>query len=208
MFGMREKPKEHSLEASTYESDIFAMVGECTIDTMAILFFQRINIGAFYFHFSNVQIIFFFILQLFDTFFWQQQDIVEIFMKRSKIIKKNIYFFYRYRISMAILAIIQQRSFKGRRATSCYHQHSAVDSSKLRGVVCYVCFRLQTQQVQHGSRAKLYSRRGCCHWHCSWCVYIFSLYLHSTLLVLARGKKNWIFFFFLLVSFLFCGNGK
>lgn len=28
VFGMKEKPKEHSLEGSSYESDIFAMIGQ------------------------------------------------------------------------------------------------------------------------------------------------------------------------------------
>ena len=29
VFGLKEKPKEHDLEGSNYQSDVFAMIGMC-----------------------------------------------------------------------------------------------------------------------------------------------------------------------------------
>lgn len=31
VFGMKDRPKEHELEGSSYQSDIFAMIGMCHI---------------------------------------------------------------------------------------------------------------------------------------------------------------------------------
>ena len=47
VFGMKEKPKENSLEGSSYESDLFAMIGEYNV-YIKLCFFRNIFIDLIY----------------------------------------------------------------------------------------------------------------------------------------------------------------